>query len=463
MLPIFTAYLTPKDYGIIAILGVIAFLVRPIFGLGIEVSTGIVYFEVNDSIRKYKTIWTTFLILLLSSIFLVLLGFIFSREISRVAFRTDSYFSYINLYSIFAALSILIVPFQLRLQFEEKAKTFVILTLVSSVITIVLNLLFVVVFSMGVKGWILGTLLGMAISFAMFFAATLFSTTFYLDFSIGKLLLKYGYPMIPSFAFLFILGESGKYMLQLYRGLDEVGIYLVGYNMGMIMMIVISAFKAAWYPFFQSFVNDKEKAKIIFGRTFTYYLLVFGSLNILFFIFAKPVVMIMTQNSFHGSYKAVGLVAVAQFFSGVFSIFLTGVYYARKVYLSTFVQFLSAAVILALNRIIIPSFGVIGAAVSMAMAFGFMVFLQQTVNILGKFWIPYYEWIRVRNITFSYFFIICVTVYLGEVLSLPFYIFCIPFLLMIASLFIWFLLSGNEKNVFRQHLMYILKRKTINY
>jgi O-antigen/teichoic acid export membrane protein len=445
MLPVFTSYLTPKDYGIISILGFITFLVNPVFGLGFGVSMGLVYFDGDDEMKKHETTWTAFILLLISSIILVCLGFAFSRQISFAAFQTDIYERYIRLYVIVAALGIVILPFQQFLQFEEKAMTFVAITLVSSVITICLNLFFVVFMGRGVEGWITGTLFGALATFILFFSSAVFSVRFRLNMELGMMLLRHGYPVIPAFAFLFIMGSSGKYILQIFRGLEEVGIYTIGYNMGNIMLLAASAFKSAWYPFFQSFVNEKEKAKILFGKAFTYYIFGFGALSLMFFIFARPVTMIMTRPAFHESYKVVGLVALAQFFTGVSSIFLTGVYYAKKIHIATIVQFIASIVVIGLNFLLIPPFGFVGAGLAMACGFIFLSFLQEWVNRVRGLWVPDYEWLRAVSFFVLYAAVGTIAVFLGIKLQAAQYLFISPAIALLSIACMWLLLSSEER------------------
>nr|HMQ52991.1 hypothetical protein [Anaerolineae bacterium] len=77
LLPVFTAYLTPSDYGVISILGLMILVLTPTFSLGFGTATGVCYFEGDDRSRKSSTIWTAFLILLISVSVLAILGMTF--------------------------------------------------------------------------------------------------------------------------------------------------------------------------------------------------------------------------------------------------------------------------------------------------------------------------------------------------------------------------------------------------
>ena len=106
-----------------------------------------------------------------------------------------------------------------------------------------------------------------------------------------KELLRLGLPLVPSFAFLFILMHSNKYILEWHSGLEAVGIYSIGFNFGMAISIITGGIATAWYPFFMSYLNKLDEARLVFGRILTYYFLAIGLLCAAFFIFAKPIVV----------------------------------------------------------------------------------------------------------------------------------------------------------------------------
>ena len=462
LLPVFTAYLTPEDYGIIAILGIISLLATPIFQLGFGVSPGLIYFEEDDNKRKNSIIWTAFIILLISASTLTTLVFVFSNEISYFAFQSHAYQYLIKLHILSTAFDIMILPLQQRLQFEEKAKLFVLLTLTSSIVTILLNIFFVVVLLRGVQGWILGSLIGRLLTFSLFFMTTIYYTKFTFNLSFANTLLKYGYPLIPGFALMFIIRNSGKYMLQYYHGLDEVGVYNIGFSIGMLMKVPLDAFSTAWYPFFQSFVNKKGDSKKIFKTIFTYYILGFGGLCLLLFTFAKPVILLMTTPAFHEAYKVVGMIALAQIFVGVSYIFSPGMYYAKKVHYGILINLVGAVAVIILNYLLIPIFGISGAAFSMVFGFAVMTALQYLLILVKKFWIPDFDWIRIVQITAIYtVFIIFVTI-LSINLSDQIYVLFSSILMIILIIGLWVHLSDKEKSFARQNIIKLYKRTKKN-
>lgn len=380
LLPLFTKYLTPEEYGVVALLALVSYVVTQISGLGFGTSLGIVYFKEDNISHKNKTIWTAFIILLCSCTLASLLVSLASNIISSIVFHTTEY-SLLVVLSCFTVMLNAVVsqPFILSMQFEGKSRLFTVLNLVSTLITAGLNILFVVFLGWGVVGWVVSNLIGSVIYFLIFYLVSANSCAGY-DKILGNLLLKLGLPMIPSFLFLFFIQYSGRYFLQLEKGLADVGIYNIGYTLGTISSLAVSSFVIAWYPYFNSYVNNRHEGSLKFSKIMTYYVVCFGFLTVAFFLFARPLVVLFTQPPYYQSYILVGPVALAHVFSGLFSLALPGIYFAHEVKYINVVQFVCCCIVLVLNVTLISCFGMLGAAIAMASGFGAMPILQIILN-----------------------------------------------------------------------------------
>jgi len=414
ILPLLTAYLSPADYGVSSILAWVAFLIIPVFSLGFGAAIAPCYFEGNDRRRKEATIWTAFTILSTSALFLAVLGIAFSRPISQLVFQTPKYDYLVMLSLSGTSLSLLSMPFPLYLQFEERAKLFVVLNTVTSLVSIGLSLLMVVVFLKGIQGLIEAGFMGRIVNLIIFLSLGVSSIKFRFSPSLGKELLRLGIPLIPAFAFLFILQEGNKYILQWFDGLDAVGIYTIGFNFGLVMSLLVSALQAAWVPYFMSFVDNWDEARILFGRILTYYVFGFGTVCLISCIVAKPVVMLLTQPPFHEAYKVVGLSATSSFLVGVFYMLLPGLYFAKEIKYVTLIQFIAAIVAIGLNLLLIPTLGLFGAAIALMLGFMVMVVLTHLWNLKRRhIYIQIkYEWKRV--IQFALFYAVYMVIMLWE-------------------------------------------------
>jgi O-antigen/teichoic acid export membrane protein len=378
LLPVFTAHLSPSDYGVIALLALLSMVAMPVFNLGMGAAMGPSYFEGNGQNQKSQTVWTTFIILLVSASILVAIGWIFSKQLSLLTLDSQKYGYFVTLTLTGCAFNIISIPFINRIQFQEKAKSFVIITLLSAIASIILSVTTIVFLGWGVEGMVISQLFGQMLTFLLFFIVGARGIPFRYNQLICNELLKIGIPLIPSFAFLFILMQGNRYILQQISGLEQVGIYSVGFSLGIMMNMVVGGFTSAWYPFFMSYMKKQEEAKVLFGRIFTYYVFGFGILNLLFYFAAKPVVLIMTQKAFHDAYIVVGLSATASFFVGMVSLMLPAMYYNKDIAYQSLIQGIATIVAVPINIFLIYKFGILGASIGVALGY-FLVTLFQII------------------------------------------------------------------------------------
>lgn len=366
LLPLFTTYLTPADYGVISLLGLLSFVAQPIFSLGLGAAMGPSYFEGNNEKRKSATVWTAFLILLVSSVILLSLAWLFPLELSWLALQSTDYANLVSLSLTGVAINILSTPFTQILQFEERSKLFVGITLFTSFISIIINVTTVVFFKWGVYGVVISQVWGNTIHFLAFVCFAIRSLKVSYSNKIAQDLLNMGIPLVPSFAFLFILMQSNRYILQWIEGLEQVGAYSIGFNIGAVMNVLVGAFTTAWYPFFMSYIDKQEEGFKVFEKVLKYYVILFGVITLCFFVFARPLLLLLTTPEFHVAYKVIGFCALSQFFIGLFSIFTPNLYFTREVRYVSLFQGFASVISIPINILLINNFGLFGAGLGLA-------------------------------------------------------------------------------------------------
>ena len=460
LLPLFTYFLTPTDYGVASLLWLLGFVLTPVFSLGFGAALGACYFEGDNQERKETTIWTAFLILSLSCTTLAILGTVFSVEISELMLRSADHGYLVTILILSTSFAILGTPLRLHLQFEERAKTAVAVTIAVTLVSVALSIILIVVLRRGVRGMIESSLIAQIFSIVLLLTLTVPKLRIRINWGLGKELLRLGVPLIPAFAFVFVIQHGNKYILQFFEGLEVVGVYTIGFNVGLLVGIIVTGFQTAWMPYFMSFLHKQDEAHALFGRILTYYIFAIGSLSLLFFVVAKPLVMIMTQPGFHEAYKVVGLSATAQCLTGVFSIFLPAVYFAKEVKYIGFVQLVAAIIAILLNLLLIPPLGLLGAGLALMFGMLAMAGFQQLWNFRnrGRYFRVRYEWNRI--ILFSLLYFCCMILALwGRSFSVLTEILISCILASIVSLGLFLLLNRTEKRSL-QNLLQEVATKT---
>ena len=399
LLPFFTRVLTPEDYGVVALVSLIGGAMSGLFTLGTGNSMGILYFRGRDLARRPTIIWSNVLLLTLNAIFWYSIAFVSAQMLSTLMFQSDRYADLIRLALLASVFSAISDPWLAYLRMEEKARRYVIITLISSFITIGFSVWFVLVQGIGVRGIILATTLSQGVMLGFIWLVVGRQLPFSVDTTLFRPLVRIGFPSIFGLLAFFFIDYADRQIIERLAGLDALGVYSVGYSFGMVISIAMGAFSTAWPPFFMSYLNKPEEARIIFSRVLTYYLIVFGSLTVLFFFAAKPLVLLTTSSVFHEAHLVVGLVAASYILKGCYLIVLPGMYFAEKLYKQAAVEWVAAIINIGMNLLLIPRFGITGAALATFISYLSLPILAGLVA--RQYLVVDYNWRRLFKISFA--------------------------------------------------------------
>lgn len=402
LLPVFTAYLSPADYGVISMLTALTIFLTPVFSLGLGGGIAPSYFDGDSHAHKRETINTSVALLLVSTSILVVAGSASSRILSRILFQSDSYSTFVRISIVTAALTIVAIPIRLFFQFEERSRLYVTFSMTSLCASTLTSVVAVVVLKRGVLGMLEGTLVGQVVALALFAFPILRWMRPKIDRSIATELLRLSLPLVLAFGCVFLLQNGNKYLLQWLGGLGDVGVYSIGLSIGTIVNVIVVAFQSAWVPYFMSFADKRETAKVVFGRVLTYYVFGMGALSLSLFAIARPLIMLMTRPAFHDAWRVVGLSATAQMLAGVSAILLPGMYIEKELQFIGLLQGVAGVAGVVMGVCLIPRFGIVGAALALVFSYSVLVGAQFRWNRWRGYLAVQYEWSRLGR--FACFF-----------------------------------------------------------
>ena len=396
LLPFFTRVLSPEDYGVVAMIALISIAMSGVFTLGTQNSMGILYFREDDILMRPTIIWTNISLMVINGLFWLIVFCFTAPTVSNLVFQSDQYAQLIRLAVLGAILGIVAEPFLAYLRMEEKAWRFVTITLAGATVTIALSCWFVLGMKMGPLGLILAGTIAQGLTLLATFMLVGKSLSFRIDSRLFFPLVKIGFPSIFGLFAFMLIDFSDRQLIERMLSLDALGVYSIGYSFGMLITVAVGAFSNAWPPFYVSYINKLDEAKIIFGRALTYYTLGFGGLIVLSFLIAKPTLLILTAPAFHEGHLIVGLVAASYMIKGCYLIVVPGICFAEKLYKLSLIEWAAAAINIGLNIWLIPVLGILGAALAT-----FISYL--TLPVFG--WIVArrhlsveYEWLRLTKI-----------------------------------------------------------------
>lgn len=282
----------------------------------------------------------------------------------------------VYLYCIASALRTCITSF---VRVSGLVRLFAIDGIFTTVVTVALNLVFLMVLDMGVVGYVLSTVCADAIS-ALFLFGLLRLHRFLkvrgIDQGTFRDMFRYAIPLIPTAVAWWVTNLSDQFFIRHFEGEYMVGLYTAN-NLPAVITLVSTFFTRAWEMSAFAEYKSKEGARFFSNVFRSYYTFVFLAASGLILLL-KPYTALF-EKKYAESWRYAPFLILAVSFSCLVT-FLGAVYNAeRKNLMVTVTTVLGAVANIVLNALLIPRYGPQGAAFATFVSF-FLVFLIRAVD-----------------------------------------------------------------------------------
>jgi len=402
LLSVYVTYFSATDYGAIGILGSIEVVAKIAFRFGLDGSFMRFFYDAGDERGRQKLASTIFFFLLVLDGAVVAVLLLAAPALSQALLDSPAYTTALRLMLLNTfAIGFTFIPFHV-LRMENRTKTFSLMTLARSVLTIVLRLLLVTKADMGVTGLYLADLLvtvavfaGLARWFAplirpLFSAALLRET------------LAFGLPRVPHAAAQQVTAVGDKFILTLFTTVENIGIYNMSVSFGLTQKLFLSAFESAWAPFYYATIREPEAPRV-FRTVTTYAVAVLALLTAGLAAVGRDAAAAML----HGRLLApddprwrdvatvITWTSVGVFLQGVYLLTSIGLNITKRTQYYPVATIAAAATNVALNFAWIPRYGIVGAAWANGAAYAVQAGLGYYLS--QRFYSIRYEWGRISR------------------------------------------------------------------
>jgi len=396
LLPLYTRYLTPADYGILEIFSVTTTILAIIVGMGLISGLYRSFFDYEEQGRRAEVVSTALLFLGAACLCSCLLLIALASNFSLLLFNSTQYTFYFRVIflTIFFNTTVAIPMAVFRVQ--QQSKRYVMFFLLRVLAGIGLNIYFIIVLKKGVLGILGASLISAFLLWCILMPGLIKSIGFRFSKSELKKMLAFGLPLVPGNLAAWIMTVGDRFFLQFLSTPHELGLYSLGYKFGIVVQaLVVGPFTLAWSPFLFSMAKEKN-AKEVYSSVLTYFSLVAVFVALGISVLPKEVLLIMATPPFYGAYKVIPLIALSYVFSGCYWVLGAGLNLARKTKYVPLIVGVGAVVNLGLNYLLIPSYGMMGAAV--ATVISYLLLPIGSYFVSRRYYPIKYEWGRVAKI-----------------------------------------------------------------
>lgn len=361
MLPVYTRYLTPEDYGTLELITVTNSFVGIIVSVGVTSAIIRFYYNYDDIEYKNCVISTSAILYMISGIVVAAVLFNSLGHISYLTVGSNEYAGYFKIAFAYLLIGGFSEIGYAYLRVNKKPGIFVALNITRLISLLSLNIYFVVFAKAGVIGILYSTLITSTFFSFIIMTPILWRTGLRFSASLSRDILKLSLPLVPSNLLCVVINQSDRFFIRTLLCVADTGIYSLALKLGNGILMLVA------YPFNMAFMQrrfeiiKKEDANVTFTMVFTYFSFLIFFFGLGLSIFTREILIIMASPTF---FRAGALVPFVVFYCVVFSFrfhFDFGIFWSKKTYYEVYINIVIVIISLFLNYFFIRAFGLFGA------------------------------------------------------------------------------------------------------
>ena len=367
-LPIYTRLLNPEEFGITIVFVLFGKFVCGFFHFSLHDSTYRYYFDYKNQFEKFKILNSTNLLFLFFSFLICYLLIFFTADLFyEKIFDGQLNKQLISLSLISGFLDYIFLYFMTLLTAELKAKQHTYLSILFISLNSAFSIFFMSYYDLTYMGRVYGIILSQFIVAAILIKICFHTISFQFSVKMLKMSFKYALPYYP----IMLLGLSQNYLdktiLSSSKGNESLAQYTIGINFSVILKSIMDAVSKSWnaYMISTALINTKESKKDIVEK-FYYMAVFFMTLGVGIAYFSEEAIKILTTKEYH---VAIWITPIYIYFY-LFAIvgYLTNMQLsiAEKMKFLIPGTIVSGIINITLNLLLIPIYGMIGAAIAAA-------------------------------------------------------------------------------------------------
>lgn len=375
LIPLYVAYLSPEDYGIIETLRALLNLLMLVLTFGLPSAVIRFYYDYSSRNEYGRFLGSTVTFTLLGAgiicvVFDVFKEYLFAGLMPQVPLKP-----YINLVIWTAFFTVLGQTMTSHYRAKQKPGLAVTIDTGRAIFIAVGAVAFLALLNRGAVGKLQGDLCAYAFYTAV--CAILFVRVAKPALSLSRIAdaLRFGLPLIPVSLALWIMGFVDRLILLQYRPISEVGVYSLGYNLAIILALISTAIARAWQPLLYESA-DKGIHNRVIPRLAYFYASAVCFVGLAIVVFSKQVISTIAPQSYQGAISVVPTVVLGYVLFSFSIVFPHQIGFAKKNLILAYIAIGCAALNIVLNLALIPWFGMHGAALATTITFAILCVLS---------------------------------------------------------------------------------------
>jgi O-antigen/teichoic acid export membrane protein len=372
MIPIYTAYFSTAEYGVIDLLMVTGSIVSILIGLEIHQAVARFFPEAKSESEKKVIVSTALWSIIILYLSFLILSLPFMREISSFAFDTIQYQDILFVAFLSFGFNFIYYYFSSQLKWQLKSKENVIVSFIYSLITALLTYILLNFYDGGISSVFIAQIIAAVVSIFLSYHYSKEYYGFILNVAKFKGLIKFSTPLIFSTIIVYAMLYVDRIMINHYLSLEDVGLYGIAFRFASVTTLLTVGIQTALTPLiYNNYQNTKTPISI--AKLFNYFALASFVFVAVLFLFSQDIILLFANKNYLGSSSAIPWLAISILFSGVVN-FAPGIFIAKKTSYILYINIFAFLLNIVLNLMLIEKYELLGAAYATAIS-SFIYFL----------------------------------------------------------------------------------------
>lgn len=375
LVPLYTHVLSQADYGVLELLDLTVQVVTMMLFANFPGALAFFHARASDEHEKAGVISTALWGALIVGGAAAVFGCLGAFPLNRLVFQSGDYTKYFIVLMIGFAFT---VPLEVCLgwiRIIDRPIIYVLISMGRLVIQLSLNILLLVVFPLGLAAIPWSSMTSAFVIGSAVLVYGLYRNGVSFHPKLFKDMLAYATPMIFVGLALFAIHFGDRFVLQRYTSMEQIGLYALAYKLGMLVNLVHTAFQTYWGgQVFQ--IMKTPSGDHLFSRMFTYLVLILSAGGLVIVVSAEPLILTLTPPSYAGAIILVPWIGAAYVARSIGDHLRNIFYVENRPDMDAKVNAYGAIVAVAGYFILIPRYGVLGAALATFISFSVILALN---------------------------------------------------------------------------------------
>jgi O-antigen/teichoic acid export membrane protein len=392
LLPLYTRYLTPADYGAAEV------MLAAVIAISIVIRFGVIeallrYYYLADE-RPDEVVRTGFALVFWTTTVAALVALPFAGPISELLLdEPDAGLARIAIFGLW--IFTLFEYLATLLRIDERAQAYFVFNMAGVLMAIPLTVWLVVVEDQGAAGLIGAVYLATVPMVAWLVVTQRHRLGLIPDWGVLRRMLRFGLPTMPAELSLYSLNFIDRIIIVRLAGLAEAGLYALAIKFAQGINVLVRGFQLAWPPLAYS-IRDDDEARAAYALIVTWFLAVCAFAVVGLWLEARWLVRLLAAPEFFDAHEAIGPLATGITLYALYLVLVVVLGRTGRTEFNFPATIAATGANIGLNLALVPPLGIVGAAVALIGSYVVVLVLMYAFT-QRLFPVPY-EWRRIALI-----------------------------------------------------------------